>query len=217
LSQEKYTDDDIQAIINSINERRLKPYIQHANNNDQSGARLYLWNMEASSAFWSAFHILEVTLRNSIDTQMRLISSTEDWLEDIFLLHTKEIARIEKARNNLHKMGKSATHDRTIAELNFGFWISLFQNNYHQALWAQGLSQCFPNNSGSRKSIHQSLENLRILRNRIAHHEPIFRLNLSQLNEELTNIIAYMDSNLAELLVRHSTLKGILAQRVEYL
>lgn len=203
MSQELFTAEDIEAILGSVNVKRLAPYIEFAEYIEEIGAKLYLWNMQISSSFWFAFHILEVTLRNSIDIQMKIITNNDDWLNDK-LLHEKEINKVLEARKKLHNHQKSVTHDKTIAELNFGFWLSLFQRNYHKALWEAGLYKCFPNYEGKRSEIYQTLEILVRLRNRIAHHEPIFKNDLEEQFVRLVGVVSYMNSNLAGLIVRNS-------------
>ena len=211
MSQELFTMEDIEAVLESVNKERLSKYLIHTSNDLRQTANLYLWNLKISSEFWFIFNIFEVTLRNSIDEQISLISLAQDWLDDEVLLHRKELGNINRAREKFENSNYSISHDRIIAELNFGFWVALFQNNYHSALWVKGLDKCFPNYDGTRKKIHEILENLRILRNRIAHHEPIFQLNLDEQFINLTNLVSLMNSNMAGLIDRNSQVPFLLS------
>jgi hypothetical protein len=72
-----------------------------------------------------------------------------------------------------------------VAELNFGFWLSLFHKKYEAKIWQKkgALQTVFSNhiNTGlllNIKKIRADLENIRKLRNRIFHHEPIVNINL---------------------------------------
>jgi hypothetical protein len=46
--------------------------------------------------------------------------------------------------------------------------------NYEMALWRPALHRAFPNSRRRRVDVHKPIPALRDLRNRIAHHEPIF-------------------------------------------
>lgn len=59
-----------------------------------------------------------------------------------------------------------------MAELTFGFWWSLTADNYDRRLWAPCLRFAF-DGPVRRRRLHSVLDELRRLRNRIAHHEPI--------------------------------------------
>jgi len=67
------------------------------------------------------------------------------------------------------------------AELTFGFWTTLLSQPYHQMLWVQHRAQLvrgvfphLPRVPNNRHFIHQRYNNLRILRNRVMHHEPVW-------------------------------------------
>src|SRR3546814_15401577 len=83
-----------------------------------------------------------------------------------------------KARLTLQKGGKAATRPPIGAELNFGFWASLFGLKSHH-LW-QSLRPIFQTKGVQRSVSALDLRDLRILRNRVAHYEPIIALPLAQ-------------------------------------
>jgi hypothetical protein len=99
-------------------------------------------------------------------------------------------------RNALSGVGKATAPraadepGRVVAELKFGFWTSLLSPPYgsprsvRQAwnpLWPQLLPRVFPNfpitasPSQDRATLSDRFDGLRQLRNRISHHEPIWR------------------------------------------
>ncbi|MGC9667099.1 hypothetical protein ACNTMW_11155 [Planosporangium sp. 12N6] len=63
------------------------------------------------------------------------------------------------------------TPGRVVAELSLGFWWSLLAENYNRTIWQPCLRQAFPN--ARRGMLYASIDDVRRLRNRIAHHEPI--------------------------------------------
>jgi hypothetical protein len=54
----------------------------------------------------------------------------------------------------------------------FGFWWSLLSDEYNRRLWQPALIHAF-HGPVRRRTLHGELNDLRLLRNRIAHHEPI--------------------------------------------
>ncbi|MFX7776723.1 hypothetical protein ABTJ98_22060, partial [Acinetobacter baumannii] len=72
-----------------------------------------------------------------------------------------------------------STTGKVIAELRFVFWQKLFTGRHDVRLWLPHIAAAFPlapagNAASLRGRIYDDLEALRRLRNRLAHHEPIF-------------------------------------------
>jgi hypothetical protein len=90
-------------------------------------------------------------------------------------------ARVADAKDALpSRPAGRADPGRIVAELPFGFWERLLTHgppgklNYEMALWRPALPRAFPNSRRRRVDVHKPIPTLRDLRNRIAHHEPIF-------------------------------------------
>ena len=79
---------------------------------------------------------------------------------------------IEVGLRNATRDGRVEVHGRVIAELPLGFWSSLLGNDYNRRLWQPCLRTAF-DGPVRRTHLHAELNDLRLLRNRIAHHEPI--------------------------------------------
>jgi len=62
---------------------------------------------------------------------------------------------------------------RVVAGLTFHFWVSLHENKYRDSIWTPHLHKVWPKGE-NLKRVHKDLLKIRDLRNRIAHHEPIF-------------------------------------------
>lgn len=83
-----------------------------------------------------------------------------------------------------------------IPELKFVFWQKMFTGRHDQRLWDTHLRLVLANLdpakpvSALRLQIYDELEQIRTLRNRIAHHEPIFTRNLADDFQKITDIIA---------------------------
>ncbi|XVQ83855.1 hypothetical protein ACQP2K_34245 [Microbispora siamensis] len=104
-----------------------------------------------------------------------------------------------------------------VAELSFGFWVGLLgrggHNRYEMRLWWPALRYAFPGYNGPRRALHQDLDHLRTLRNRIAHHEPVFRRHLAADAATVERVVRYICPVTAEWLREHSRLEEVLRAR----
>ena len=112
---------------------------------------------------------------------------------------------LSRARLNLYRAhGNTPTAGLIVAELNFGFWTTLLSRNYHGLLWspnnAANLRAAFPHvpkRLFRRDAIHKRYNDLRFLRNRVMHHEPIwYRRGLAQEHHEIIEAIGWISLTL---------------------
>ena len=89
--------------------------------------------------------------------------------------------------------------DSLVATLTFGFYTALLSAGYDPFIWgnrkAKRLHQAFPNATGlDRATIHDQFHRIRILRNRVMHHEAIFdRSGLLQEHSQVHEAIAWVN------------------------
>lgn len=144
----------------------------------------YQWNLQLGEALLPALSYVEVGIRNGLNKAITILFG-QDWLLNIpqrLNLRQSDIEQIQEIKKEIQS-GKQrpATHDDIVAKLGFGFWAAFFQKSYDTILWQnpKSYSAIFPNLPRSlrtRKYLAPKLHNIRFLRNRIAHHEPIFHL-----------------------------------------
>jgi hypothetical protein len=65
-----------------------------------------------------------------------------DWYA-VAPLDAEEQRNIAEARTRLQRENKVPTPGRIVAELNFGFWVSLVRSRYAQTLWDTHLHRSF--------------------------------------------------------------------------
>jgi hypothetical protein len=108
-----------------------------------------------------------------------------------------------------------------VAELAFGFWTNLFGHRFDRAVWVPGLYRVFPRfrrvtgTPLSRSAVARRFDYLRTLRNRIAHHEPIFTRSLAEDHESLLEVADWMYPDLRVWIENVSTCTAIIAARPE--
>ena len=161
-----------------LSKERLNSYLAKHSNDQNKAIQHYKSNIKISEAFYSPIAILEVGLRNNIDSQLQKKYSTKEWFdhpEFIKIISSFQLDRIQEARTNILREKKIITSGKIIAELSFGFWTSLFDQKFEKTLWKQlrfAFPRC-PKNIRQRRTISKKLNGIRKLRNRIFHHEPI--------------------------------------------
>jgi len=85
-----------------------------------------------------------------------------------------------------HRQSKIVVHDdQIIAQLTMHFWKRLFSEQYEKTLWKRCLKNVFPNKLISRQAISAKLEVIYGTRNRLAHHEPVYGLRLTETLEAI--------------------------------
>ncbi len=173
---------------------RIGPYLIAVPTNDWSDAvALYDWNTRASAAFFEDLHYLEVGLRNAMD--LTLVDYAAKLNTDDPWFATPKIALSPGSRGVIAKARDRATqggaipelHGKVIAELTFGFWWSLLSDGYNRSLWAPCLKDAF-DGQVRRQRLHSVLNDMRVLRNRIAHHEPLHARDLATDHQVLLDV-----------------------------
>jgi hypothetical protein len=107
----------------------------------------------------------------------------ETWWQDRdfeALLGKRGKGIVLRAASDISKRGNIPTSGRMTAELSFGFWTNMLLPKYREPLW-NALQDFFPDVPPSlqQSHLHERCEYVRDFRNRISHHEPIFKRNLS--------------------------------------
>lgn len=75
---------------------------------------------------------------------------------------------------------------QVVAQLTMHFWKRLFSENYEKTLWKRGLRKVFPNKHLTRPQVASQLEVIYEMRNRLAHHEPVYGSRLDAVLEAIS-------------------------------
>lgn len=205
--------DQIAAVKGALSAPRIGTYEVAAGTNgneDPSALNLYLWNAQISGAFLAPLHICEVVVRNAVANALEpKYGAKWAWSpafeQSLPFLPGKYSPRqdLVNARRKAHTVGK------VIPELKFAFWQRMFTSRHDVRLWETYLLQVMPGLDASkpvkqlRRLIYDDLEEIRALRNRIAHHEPILTRNLADDFTRITRLIAYRSQVTADWMTSH--------------
>jgi hypothetical protein len=177
----------------------------------------YLWNMELNEALFPSLHAVEVSFRNSIHAAASAHYGTEFWFDQPDVLMSGQRRSIAKVRGKLTEKQKPHTAGRIVSALSFGFWVSLFNDPYERQMSGQPANQlhwhdqnnkptlllvAFPHLTRrykSRGAVEARYQQILELRNRVAHHEPIWaRPYLKREHDLILNSIGWVSPQMHE-------------------
>lgn len=205
-------DDEVECIERIISQERFERYVKWAGGDKKKAIRIYERNTLVSEAFYTPIQGLEIALRNAVHNVLAE-EINERWFDPRFkVLVGKEEKMIGDAKNKLKERGKTVEPGRVVAELSFGFWTALTEKRYVDSLWIPYLHKAFPNHKISHKECREKLRQIRILRNRIAHHEPILEWDYCKNYQNIIEIIGWIDE-VSALWVQKNTNTNVLSRR----
>jgi hypothetical protein len=189
----------MQAIKDALSAARMGTYeaaIGITGDGNPAALTLYAWNAQVSGALLAPLHICEVVMRNAVSDALTHMYG-KDWpwspgfVQSLPLPNTGYSQRkdLQNACRNASTTGK------VIPELKFVFWQKMFTSRHEQRLWKAYLTRVLPNVDMTkslrqqRQGIYDDLEQIRMLRNRIAHHEPIFTRNLANDFQKIVSLV----------------------------
>jgi hypothetical protein len=202
-TQFNYTADALKEIENCLSSDRFSTYILLANGNKEEAVKFYLKNMRLSEILFSTIHIVEVVLRNMIHNCFKA-KWGESWYQiEKSIVQGKEQIVLKETINQFNTKDVLKSGD-IIAALRFGFWTALFGRKYEET-WRHYLRHIFKTNDKPlmRKQILALLQDLRKLRNRIAHHECLLKMDLIQHYEDSLQLIQLLSPVMALWIRQH--------------
>ncbi len=202
-----YDDATRAALRSALSADRFATYLRLARGREVRAQQLYARNAALASAMHGPLHMLEVTLRNAAHDSLSETHGT-DWLSGVALT-TRQRKMIDSATRGLRQQGKEVTSSGLVAEMSFGFWVALFAKRFDQQLWRVALHRAFEP-TPARSELHRQLEQLRALRNRIAHHEPILKRDLNGDYEALLEVLAMLSPEVSNWVRHYSRVPEVL-------
>lgn len=160
-------------------------YMLACHQNTKKAMTLYRLNLRISQEMFTIISCFEVALRNAIDHQLTRRLG-QDWLRD----SVKKGGLLDRAdtKETFHNINKeyirlknedAYSHPKLLSAMSFGTWKHMYAKQQFNAT-GKCLMAIFPNKPKSSKEehinqsyIYNDLGSINVLRNRIAHHEPI--------------------------------------------
>jgi hypothetical protein len=159
---------------------------------------LYDWNAQVAGAFMAPLHICEVVTRNAVSEALTAVYGAQwPWSRAFERSLPSSSGSYDPRRDLQRNRAAHPTTGKVIPELKFVFWQKMFTSRYDVRLWNPHLMRVLPNLDPTktiaqlRGEIYHDLEHVRLLRNRIAHHEPIFKRHLRSDLDKVADLIRF--------------------------
>lgn len=202
-------------VINALSRPRMGTYLSATNQDQVNALELYIWNSQISAALLVPMHICEIAIRNTVaEVFENQFMGQWPWQRRL------ELTLQRRYRNELiSARSKRDVHNRTskvIPELTFNFWQQMFVSSYDEQFWHPYIHTLFPNAPANipveqlRASIFNDLDKIRRLRNRIAHHEPIFNQDINLIMNKIERLIHYRCSDTSDWATPHYQVRELL-------
>lgn len=214
------------TIKKSLSAPRVGTYeaVKDASGNNlttEQALELYAWNANVSASLLAPLHICEVTIRNAIAEAIEAKYGPNWPWSTAFetSLPTPNGPGYHPRKDLLEVRVKQPTVGKIIPELKFAFWQRMFTSRHDQRLWTPYLKAVLPNipttqtTEQARQHLFDELENIRKLRNRIAHHEPIFSRNLGSDFQKIYQLVALRCPDTADWMSRNQYASALIAKR----
>lgn len=182
----------------SVSSERLDAYRQRgAAGGDENLVLHYAWNIHLCEALYPVIQCVEVALRNSLHAAGTKAFIRADWYDTPGLLERRERTILQNAKGYLLSEGKTLDPPRVVAELSFGFWTGMLNSVYHNKFWVKIARDAFPylpTRNLKRRDVLKHFNNIRLLRNRVFHHEPIWHWrDLKAQHDQIIEVIGWIN------------------------
>ena len=168
---------EIYILSGAFSSQRLEKYINLYNGDVTKVAAHFKANIALSESLYTSLSVFEVTLRNALSEELERMMGRKDWYS-VFPSNPalKSLtSEVTVAIRHISQRGEMVSPDKIIAELTFGFWVTLLNSEDELSLW-KSLRLAFPHmpkKDRKRKNVSSPCNALRKLRNRVFHHESI--------------------------------------------
>ena len=193
-------EDTVRAVRNALSAARMATYeaaAAVAGDEDLAALELYAWNAQVSATMLAPLHVCEVVVRNAVSEALGMVYGPRWPWSPGFEQSLPAPGIGYSPRRDLQQVRRAKTSTgKVIPELKFVFWQKMFTSRYDRRIWNVHMRQVLPHLDPARtvgqlrQTIYDDLEEIRKLRNRIAHHEPIFTRNLA---DDLQGIVGLIE------------------------
>jgi hypothetical protein len=193
-----FTPDELHHLPNVISAPRFATYLRARGNHKEAALALYRWNLQVSAAFFVPLQVCEVATRNGVVEVLEKVHGPNWPWSNGFIRSLPNPPRGYSPQVDLRTTARGApTAGKVITELKFIFWEKTFTQGQDNRLWIPHFRAAFPGVDAAipiptaRANAFSALKALRDLRNRIAHHEPIFNRHIADEYARIHEIISW--------------------------
>ncbi len=209
------------AVATALSTPRLSRFMSACANDRARALELYRWNAQISAAFMVPMHICEVVLRNAIVGAIEEVYGPNWYAPGTAFERSLPKARwgYSPVRDlDISRKGQPSA-GKVIPELKFMFWISMVTARHDARLWRPFIGKYFPllhptaSAAVRRGMLYRRLDEIRRLRNRIAHHEPIFDRILARDYSDIAEVVTWVSYETTDWLNSFENVTTLMALR----
>lgn len=193
---------ELDILREAFSSQRLEKYIRLYGSDETKISAHYKANLAMAESLYTSLSVFEVTLRNALSKELERMMGRKDWYSEFPSIPalTSLTSEVTIAERHILQRGEKVSPDKIVAELTFGFWVTLLNSEYELILW-KGLRLAFPHmpkKDRKRKNVSSPCNALRKLRNRVFHHEPIcWDLDyITDIHNRLVTVLSWMNSDM---------------------
>lgn len=207
------------AIQAALSAPRVGTYLQATTGTPTDPLELYAWNARIYAAFMLPVHFVEVAIRNAADETIQAVyGSRWPWSAGFERSLSNPPLGYNPRKDLFGTRSKHPSTGKVVADLRFMFWQTMFTASHQQRLWDPDICTAFANTSITsakhlRNKIHADLERIRQLRNRLAHHEPVFNRDLQADLDAMLELIHLRSPETAQWVRAMEEVTTLLGQR----
>ncbi|HZG28506.1 MAG TPA: Abi family protein [Ensifer sp.] len=191
--------------ISLISRERFARYLAASNGDEAEAIKLYCWNMRIAQSLYVYLQCWEVALRNRFNGFLSW-KYKSNWPYDearfVRNLTSDDKRRLTetKSRQERDRKVTPVSTPAIVADLSAGFWVSLLSKRYDVPYsWRHNISRVFPHDQAlDRQAAWEKCDRILTLRNRVAHHEPIYSLPLEDLYQDVEQLVGAMSPAMRE-------------------
>ena len=194
----------LQELTKVLSAERLAKFYQPSTVAPWEALANYAWNVALCEALYPLLHQVEVVFRNALNDAIApayatggVFTDVDSWMDSprtpLTSYARSEVSKAKKKllgwddqRQTYNRSPTLIQHADLVAAVDFGFWTGLmhrtylFQNSNDKRFWPHLLPAVFPAYNGKHDraflGVASTIANdIRKLRNRVFHHEPIWR------------------------------------------
>jgi hypothetical protein len=155
---------------------RLRPYNAASGGDLARCLELYQWNLALSASLWIEIEVVEILTRSAI-------------AGSFFVDGVLDMSRLnDQTRSRYFSDEGSIKFDLRMDDFTFGFWVTLLSSPNHNDFWVKHIHRAFQPRT-RRQDLHRDLVEIKAIRNRIGHHEPIWRTDIRAFEARVTRVL----------------------------
>lgn len=203
-----HTELSVNALTTNLSSSRIATYLSATGGDKEWAFEMYLYNSRLAKSLLYPINVSEVVLRNAVD-QVLVKEHGDRWHECAILLdnvlNDKSKAALDNALSRVGRVSRS----KVVAALTFDFWSNLFRDEYHE-IWRSNVTIAFPHcpQGLSRDDVQSLVKDINVIRNRVAHHEPLLRFDVNAYYSKMQKLVSYRCPKTLDWMKHHSTVSA---------